>query len=54
AMAELLGDAGRRRTMGEAGRRRAAEIFPLDRMVAEMEAMYESLAGEGRQRPCAG
>ena len=32
----------------------AAESFPLDRMVAEMEAMYESLAGEGRQRPCAG
>ena len=48
AMTELLGDAGRRRAMGEAGRRRAAESFSMDRMVAEMEAMYESLAGEGR------
>lgn len=48
AMAELLGDSGLRRTMGEAGRRRAAESFSLDRMVAEVEAMYETLGGEGR------
>lgn len=54
ALAHLLGDAGRRKAMGEAGRRRAAETFPLDRMVAEVEAMYESLAGKGRMRPCAG
>jgi glycosyltransferase involved in cell wall biosynthesis len=48
ALAELLGDEGRRKRMGEAGRRRAAECFSLDRMVAEMETMYGSLAGEGR------
>lgn len=48
AMEELLADAGRRREMGEAGRRRAADRFSLDRMVAEVEAMYGSLAGEGR------
>jgi glycosyltransferase involved in cell wall biosynthesis len=44
AMAELLGDGGKRRRMGEAGRRRAEERFSLERMVAEVEAMYESLA----------
>jgi len=44
AMAELLGDEGKRREMGEAGRRRAEERFSLGRMVAEVEAMYESLA----------
>jgi glycosyltransferase involved in cell wall biosynthesis len=43
AMAELLGDEGKRRTMGEAGKRRAEERFSLGRMVAEVEAMYESL-----------
>jgi glycosyltransferase involved in cell wall biosynthesis len=48
AMGELLADADRRRAMGEAGRKRAAESFSLDRMVAEMEEMYGSLAGEGR------
>jgi hypothetical protein len=30
--------------MGEAGRRRAIERFSLDRMVGEMESLYESLA----------
>jgi len=44
AMAELLGDEGKRRAMGEAGRRRTGEHFSLGRMVAEVEAMYESLA----------
>jgi len=43
AMSELLGDEGKRRAMGEAGRRRAEERFSLGRMVAEVEAMYESL-----------
>jgi len=50
AMSELLGDEGKRRAMGEAGRRRAEERFSLERMVAEVEAMYESFApptGEG-------
>jgi len=44
AMEELLRDEGKRRTMGEAGRHRAEERFSLGRMVAEVEAMYESLA----------
>jgi len=44
AMSELLRDEGKRRAMGEAGRRRAEERFSLGRMVAEIEAMYESLA----------
>jgi len=48
AIAELLSDGARRKRMGEAGRRRAAERFALDRMVAEMETMYESLAAGGR------
>jgi glycosyltransferase involved in cell wall biosynthesis len=52
-MAELLADPGRRKAMGDAGRRRAAERFPMDRMVAEMESLYESLA-RGDVRPCAG
>jgi glycosyltransferase involved in cell wall biosynthesis len=48
AIAELLGDGDRRKAMGDAGRARAAERFSMDRMVAEMEALYESLAGEVR------
>jgi glycosyltransferase involved in cell wall biosynthesis len=44
AISELLGDEGKRRAMGEAGKRRAEERFSLGRMVAEIEAMYESLA----------
>jgi len=44
AMAELLGDGERRKRMGEAGRARALDRFSVDRMVAEMEALYESLA----------
>ena len=43
AMEELLRDEGKRRAMGEAGRRRAEERFSLGRMIAEVEAMYESL-----------
>ena len=53
AMAELLADPGRRKAMGDAGRRRAAERFPMERMVGEMESLYESLA-RGDVRPCAG
>ncbi len=48
AMEELLADADRRKSMGEAGRKRACGSFSVNRMVAEMEAMYGSLAGEGR------
>jgi glycosyltransferase involved in cell wall biosynthesis len=43
AMEDLFRDEGKRRAMGEAGRRRAEERFSLGRMVAEVEAMYESL-----------
>jgi glycosyltransferase involved in cell wall biosynthesis len=53
AMAELLSDGERRKRMGEAGRARAAERFSMERMVAEMESLYESLA-RGDVRPCAG
>ena len=38
----------KRKAMGEAGRRRATERFSLDRMVGEMESLYESLARGGR------
>ncbi len=48
AMAEMLSDGDRRKAMGEAGRRRATEAFSLERMVAEMESMYESLMPGGR------
>lgn len=44
AISGLLRDEGKRRAMGEAGRRRAGERFSLVRMVAEVEAMYGSLA----------
>jgi glycosyltransferase involved in cell wall biosynthesis len=53
AMVELLSDGERRKRMGEAGRARAAERFSMERMVAEMESLYESLA-RGDVRPCAG
>jgi glycosyltransferase involved in cell wall biosynthesis len=44
AVAELLADPEKRKAMGEAGRVRATERFSLDRMVGEMESLYESLA----------
>ena len=44
AMGELLADPAKRKAMGEAGRKRAAESFSVGRMVAEMEALYDSLA----------
>ena len=48
SIAELLADPEKRKAMGEAGRLRATEQFSLDRMVGEMESLYESLAGGGR------
>jgi glycosyltransferase involved in cell wall biosynthesis len=48
AIAEFLADPEKRKAMGEAGRRRAIERFSLDRMVGEMESLYESLARGGR------
>jgi glycosyltransferase involved in cell wall biosynthesis len=52
ALGELLADDRMRKAMGESGRKRATERFSLDRMVAEMESLYESLA-RGDVRPCA-
>ena len=43
AMAEILADPGKGRSMGEAGRRRAIDRFSLDRMMRDIEEMYESL-----------
>ncbi|MHB1024885.1 MAG: glycosyltransferase [Desulfobacteria bacterium] len=48
AVAELLADPEKRKAMGEAGRLRATGRFSLDRMVGEMESLYESLAQGGR------
>ena len=48
AMMELIADESKRRIFGEAGLRRTAERFSLDRMVGEMESLYESLARGGR------
>jgi glycosyltransferase involved in cell wall biosynthesis len=35
--------------MGEAGRKRAREEFPIERMVREVERLYESLLGGGKR-----
>lgn len=48
AMRELIADESKGKSLGEAGLRRAAGLFPLDRMVGEMESLYESLARGGR------
>jgi len=47
AMAEILADPGKGRSMGEAGRQRVTERFSPDRMVREIEEMYESLMLRG-------
>ncbi|MBP2685777.1 MAG: sugar transferase [Deltaproteobacteria bacterium] len=48
AIAELLADPEKRNAMGKAGRDRATERFSLDRMVGEMESLYESLVRGSR------
>ncbi|MBP2684046.1 MAG: glycosyltransferase [Deltaproteobacteria bacterium] len=48
AIVELLADPEKRNAMGEAGRHRVTERFSLDRMMEEMESLYESLARRGR------
>jgi glycosyltransferase involved in cell wall biosynthesis len=48
AMGELIADESKRKNFGEAGLRRCAERFTLDRMVGEMESLYESLVGGRR------
>ena len=48
AIAELLADPEKRKAMRKAGRHHATERFSLDRMVGEMESLYESLTRGGR------
>ena len=48
AIAELLADPEKRKSMGEAGRLRATEQFSLDRMAGDMGSLYESLGRGGR------
>lgn len=43
ALTRLLADPSRRDAMGEAGRGRAAERFSMERMVEEMERLYDRL-----------
>jgi glycosyltransferase involved in cell wall biosynthesis len=51
AIREIAGSTDTGKRFGEAGRRRVMELFSLDRMVTEIEAMYRSLAGsEGDPR----
>ncbi|HRU05381.1 MAG TPA: glycosyltransferase [Candidatus Brocadiia bacterium] len=45
ALARLLDDAALRARLGAAGRRRVERDFTLARMIAETEALYQSLAG---------
>ena len=47
-MIELIADESKRKIFGEAGLRRATERFSLDRMVGELESLYESLGRRGR------
>lgn len=48
ALQRLLADPARRGAMGEAGQRRAAEHFSMERMVGEMEQLYDALAARTR------
>lgn len=45
AVMDLLADGKKRKRMGDEGRKRAGKEFPLERMVSEMAALYESLSG---------
>jgi N-acetyl-alpha-D-glucosaminyl L-malate synthase BshA len=45
AAVEVLRDENLARTMGEAGRRRAEEMFDVDRVVPQYEALYERVCG---------
>jgi glycosyltransferase involved in cell wall biosynthesis len=47
AILALLRDPERARAMGEAGQRRVREEFPIERMVREVERLYESLLAGG-------
>ena len=43
AMSALIGDAGRRRAMGDAARGRATQSFSIDASVSAYEALYEEI-----------
>jgi glycosyltransferase involved in cell wall biosynthesis len=49
---DLLRDPARARAMGDAGRSRAATEFPVRRMVARFESLYESLRGRAAPPVC--
>jgi glycosyltransferase involved in cell wall biosynthesis len=44
ALLRLAGDRALRERLGTAARKRAAEVFGMDRMIAEFSALYEELA----------
>jgi hypothetical protein len=48
AVALLLADEGRRRELGDEARRRAAERFGAQPLTRRLEALYESVARDGR------
>jgi starch synthase len=45
ALVTLLGDAERRRAMGEAGRKRVYPAFSAERLVQEVDRLYTELLG---------
>jgi glycosyltransferase involved in cell wall biosynthesis len=53
AMLSLLENPARARAMGEAGQKRVRDLFPLRKMVHEIETLYEELL-HGGKNPCAG
>ena len=46
AVAELLGDEGKRRAFGQAGRKRAQALFSEEKMCGELEGLYQRLIAE--------
>ena len=45
ALLKLISDPARRETLGRAGRQRAEQVFTLERMVTDTEALYRTLGG---------
>jgi glycosyltransferase involved in cell wall biosynthesis len=50
AIVDLLGDADRRRVMGEAGRKRVEQAFSLERLVADVDRLYTGLLDAAERR----
>jgi glycosyltransferase involved in cell wall biosynthesis len=46
AITALLSDAGRREALGQAGRKRVATVFGADRLLRDMDRLYEKLLEE--------